>query len=148
MGQLSGGSSPLIRTIQNQAVTIKTIGTLPQKVVDVAKIYLNSDDMGKHVFVSNSSTQIVIPDATKVPMSVGATITLINRSGGTINVSKDNDYETGTIYGAGTTDNSTTWNIPDTGGGGIVTLIKIRDEYTGGSRYVDWMIAGTNIAVP
>ena len=135
-------------SVQNQAVTIKTIGTLPQKAVDVAKIYLNSDDMGKHVLVTNSSTQISIPDATKVPMPVGATITLINRSGATINIYKDNDYETGTIYGAGTADSSTTWNIPDTGGGGIVTLIKIRDEFTGGSRYVDWMIAGTNIAVP
>jgi hypothetical protein len=78
------------------------------------------------------------------PFKIGSTITIVNRSGGDIYVRKDNDNESGTIYGAGTANSSTNWLIPDTGGGNICTLMLIEiHEYD----YVtaDWILSGPGI---
>jgi hypothetical protein len=118
---------------------------LPQKKYDVSDDrWLNIDDVGKHIMFTQSGTEISIPDAGDQPWVIGATITIVNRSGGSIYLYKDNDDENGTIYGAGTTDNSTSWEIPDTGGGNICTLICI-EMYGYDSPTVNWMLSGPGI---
>jgi len=132
-------------TQPSTALTELSAGVLPQKTYNVDDDrWLNIDDIGKHIYFTDSGTDIYIPDAKDQPWVIGATITIVNRSGGSIYLYKDNDNENGTIYGAGTTDSSGSWEIPDTGGGNICTLILI--EMTGYDEpTVNWMLSGPGI---
>ena len=133
-------------TIQNTAISRETIGVLPQKKVDVVRRYVTLQDVGKHLYVSNSScTYIGIPDSGKNPFPIGSQIIIVNRSGVQVIIQKDNDNEGGTIYGSGLNYTSSTWYLPDNGGGAIATLTKIADYYNGSQRVVDWILSGPNI---
>jgi hypothetical protein len=98
------------------------------------------------IIVDNSDFRnLEIKDGGSADFPVGSTITIVNISGSTINLGKDNDDEGGTIYGAGTEDTSTGWDIPDNGGGNIAVLIKIRTGMDNFSN--DWMLSGSGITV-
>lgn len=136
-------------TIQNTAYSDKVAGVLKQAPKATSTVYdtryITEEDIGKTIYLySGTSIQYLrIPDGGAVQWPVGATITIINRTGGNVYLYKDNDDENGTIYGAGTSDNNTAWTIPDSGGGNICTLMKIE---TGMDNYFnDWMLAGANI---
>lgn len=130
---------------QTVAFDESAAGTLPQKPYAVSDDrWLNIDDVGKHLLVYENGVDLRLPDAGDQPWRIGHTITIVNRSGGSIYLRKDNDDENGTIYGAGTTDNSTDWEIPDTGGGNICTLICI-EMYGYDSPTVNWMLSGPGI---
>jgi hypothetical protein len=134
-------------TQQVTAYNESAAGVLPQKKYDASDDrWINIDDVGKHILVTNSGTELRLPDATDQPWVIGATITIVNRSGGTIYLYKDNYNENGTIYGAGTADSSTGWQIPDSGGGNICTLICI-EMYGYDDPTVNWMLSGPGIAV-
>ena len=133
-------------SIQDTAVTEQRLGVLPQKLVNTSDYdrYLTSDDIGKHLFVTASGANIYISDSIHYNFPIGSVITIINMSGGTIYIRKDNDDEGGLIYGANQNANSYSWYMDDTGSGNMVTLIKIRQNCNDG-RYSDWMIAGAGI---
>ena len=140
-------------TIQTTAITEQRLGVLPQKRVynsgpfsNNNDRYLTLDDIGKHLFVTTSGTYIYITDSVSQEFPIGSVITIINKSGGTIYLQKDNDNEDGTIYGSAQNDSGTQWYINDSGSGNMVTLIKIEQSYDGGA-YSNWMIAGTDIGV-
>jgi hypothetical protein len=42
------------------------------------------DDMGKHIYVTNSDTRIIVPYDYDNPLPVGFTVVIVNNSGGTI----------------------------------------------------------------
>jgi hypothetical protein len=67
-------------------------------------------------------------------------------SGGTIYIRKDNDIESGTIYGANQNNSGTSWYMDDSGSGNMVTLIKI-GEFCDDGPYSRWMIAGSGIGL-
>jgi hypothetical protein len=71
-------------------------------------------------------------------------ITIINKSGSNIYIRKDNDNESGTIFGSNQNANSSEWYVEDTGSGNMITLIKISQNCDDG-LYSDWMIAGAGI---
>jgi hypothetical protein len=134
-------------SIQTTAYTQKAAGTIKAaNPVSVYTRYITPDDIGKMIIVDNTDfNDLVIKDGGGADFPVGSTITIVNISGATVNLSKDNDDEGGTIYGAGTEDSSTGWDIPDSGGGNIAVLIKIRTNMDNFSN--DWMLSGSGITV-
>ena len=78
---------------------------------------------------------------------LGATITIVNMSGGTVYINKDNDNEGGNIMGAGTGNVATSWLFEDTGGGNMATLLLVDKTYGGESNNVYWMLSGPGIQV-
>ncbi len=136
-------------TVQTTAYNEKSAGILPQIIHELqTDRWFTLSDMGKHILVSQSGTDLVIPDYAAVPFPIGATITIVNVSGGNINIFCDNDDEDNIIYGAGTSDFGTDWDIPDNGGGNVVTLIKIRHyDNEGGVLRSEWILSGSGISL-
>lgn len=136
-------------TRQITAITPQKLGVLPQLThTGSYERWLNLADIGKHILVSQSGVDIYVPDYKDQPFPIGAAITIVNVSGGTIRVRKDNDDEAGTIFGAGTSSTDTWWAIPDLGGGNMVTLIKLAQYSVGeGGDGSVWMLSGPGITV-
>ena len=146
--KLSSGLKFNDGSVQNTGYTYKKAAVI--KKADTAyhlnDRYLTADDIGKMIYIdSESSTHIRIPDAIE-NFPVGGTVTIVNRSGSDVFVSKVNDNEGGTIYGAGTGNYATSWIIPDTGGGNIAVLMKIESQL-GMGYYTNWMLSGSGIQV-
>lgn len=133
-------------TVQTTAYNQKSAGILPQITHSLeTDRWFTLDDMGKHILVGLSATNLVIPDYLDVPFPIGATITIINISGGNFSISCDNDDENNVILGAGTADTGTIWVVPDNGGGNVVTLIKIRQYEDEGALRSEWILSGSGI---
>lgn len=132
-------------TVQKTAWNDNSAGILPQIKYEVSDDrWLNINDVGKHILFTQSGTNIYIPDMGSQPWQIGMTITIVNCSGGTIYLYKDNYDENGTIYGAGTSNYGTGWQIPDLGGGNICTLMCIeRSGYD--NPTVNWILSGPGI---
>lgn len=134
-------------TNQTTAFTEQRLGIVPTSTIDYTyDRYLSVSDIGKSITLTDTAV-LYIPDYADQPIPVGSVITIINLTGSSIEISKDNDDEDGTIYGAGTSDTSTTWYLPDNGGGNIATLIKISQTYDGSDFICNWMICGSGITV-
>lgn len=132
---------------QTTAFTEQRLGILPQiKYTSSNSRWLSLNDIGKHIVVTQTGTNIVVPDYRHQPFPLGSAITIVNRSGGDIYVEMDNDDEFNVIYGAGTSDVGTIWDIPDAGGGNMATLLKIDTAAEGGDGH-NWMISGPNITL-
>jgi hypothetical protein len=134
-------------TNQTTAFTQQKLGVIPQVVHEASyDRWLSISDIGKHILVSQTGVDIRIPDYADQAFPVGSAITIVNMSGGDIRVRKDNDDESGTIFGAGTATTATWWSVPDLGGGNICTLIKISQYGAGeGGNGSVWMLSGPGI---
>ena len=134
---------------QTTAFTQQKLGVIPQLLHNQTyDRWLNLGDIGKHIIVTQSNVDIMVPDYADQPFPIGSAITIVNVSGGSVRVRKDNDDENGTIYGAGTVESSTWWSIPDLGGGNICTLIKLAQFAGGeGGNGSVWMLSGPGIEV-
>jgi hypothetical protein len=63
---------------------------IPQlKISTGADHRLSIDDMGKHIYVTNDRTNIIVPYDYDNPLPVGFTVVIINNSGGTIDIEGD-----------------------------------------------------------
>ena len=132
-------------SVQREAWDKSAAGILPQvKYTESDDRWLNIDDVGKHIYFTQSGVEIYLPDIGDQPWRLGSTITIVNRSGGNIYLYKDNDNENGNIYGAGTANDSTAWIIPDSGGGNICSLMLTEisgyDDVT-----ANWILSGPGI---
>ena len=143
--KLSAGLKFNDGTVQNTAYSTKIAGIVKTaNSIQAASRFITSDDIGKMIVMDGNGTNTIrIPDAGAHDFPIGSTITIVNISGGTVYVYKWNDNESGTIFGAGTADQSTGWQIPDNGGGNIAVLIKV---LTGMDGYTNsWMLSGAGI---
>lgn len=132
-------------SVQTEAWDKTAAGVLPQvRYTADDDLYLNIEHVGKHVYIAENGTSIYLTGIGDQPYKIGSTITIVNRSGGNIYLYKDNSNENGTIYGAGTSDSSTSWIIPDSGGGNICTLM-LTDIYGYDYVTVDWILSGPGI---
>lgn len=131
---------------QTTAFTEEKLGVVPQlRWINSYDRWLNLGDIGKQILVTQSGTNIIVPDYVMQPFPIGSAITIVNISGGNINIYMDNDNENNSIYGAGTADVGTSWVLPDSGGGNIATLLKIQQNSDGGGDGNNWMLSGPGI---
>jgi hypothetical protein len=135
-------------TSQRTAYSTKVGGTIPQAPYTTAEgvdtRYINSDDIGKMIILDGDTTDtVVIPDTSTLQWPIGGVVTIVNMGPGTVSIIKDNDDEGGTIYGAGTADSGTSWDLPNAGGGNIATLMKIRQGMDNYSN--DYLLVGSGI---
>jgi hypothetical protein len=82
------------------------------------------DDMGKHIYVTNSDTRISVPYHQDNPLPIGFTVVIINNSvSGNVSIDADGANVEIIVPGAAT---SQYWDLDSPG---MATLIKV-DEYT------------------
>jgi hypothetical protein len=134
-------------TSQTTAYSTKIGGTIPQAPYATATVedrWINADDIGKMIILDEGTTsEIRIPDTSTLQWPIGGVVTIVNMGPGTVSIIKDNDDEGGTIYGAGTADSGTSWDLPTTGGGNIATLMKHRQGMDNYSN--DYLLVGSGI---
>jgi hypothetical protein len=79
------------------------------------------DDMGKHIYVTNSDTRIMVPYHSDNPLPIGFTVVIINNSNGIISVDADGNNLDIIVPGAAT---SQYWDLDSPG---MATLIKVTE---------------------
>jgi hypothetical protein len=108
---------------------------IPQKRVGNGRdIRLSLEDMGKHIYVTDSGTSIAVPYSEEdVPLPIGYTVVIINNSGGTINVDADGGNISIIVPGV---QSATYWELESPG---MATLIKVDDStwFMTGNVFVD-----------
>jgi hypothetical protein len=103
---------------------------IPQrKIFNGADHRLQPEDSGKHIFVTNSDTSIVVPYNEDSPLPIGFTVVVINDSGGVIDIDADGGGIN--IRNSSDGNTSTYWDLA---GYGMATLIKVGENY--------WYISG------
>lgn len=128
-------------TVQTTAITTQRLGIIPTVTYDNSSLYyITQRDIGKQIILY-SQLDIYIPDYTADAIPDGSVITIINLSGTTCGVYKDNNNEGGTIYSGVAADNRTHWGLS---GQGIYTLLKLKTYFDVGLSS-DWMIAGPSL---
>lgn len=137
-------------TSQRTAYSTKVGGTIPQAPYITAQVdgtrWINSDDIGKMIILDSDTTDTVgIPDTSTLQWPIGGVVTIVNMTPGTVSIIKDNDDENGTIYGAGTSDSGTSWDLPNSGGGNVATLMKIKQGMDG--YFNDYLLVGSGIVL-
>jgi hypothetical protein len=97
---------------------------IPQlKISTGADHRLSIDDMGKHIYVTNDRTNIIVPYDYDNPLPVGFTVVIVNNSGGTIDIEGDGSEGGGSIsITVPGVDSVQYWQL-DTPG--MATLLKI-----------------------
>ena len=145
--KLSAGLKFPDGTVQRTAYSTRAAGTIeaaPMLTAMNDERWINADDIGKHILLTGSTTNTVrIPDTSTLHWPIGGTVTIVNRTGGTVYIYKENDDENGTIYGAGTSDSGTGWQLPDNGGGNVGVLMKIEQGMDG--YFNDYILSGSGI---
>jgi hypothetical protein len=97
---------------------------IPQKKINNGADHrLSIEDMGKHIYVTNSDTRIAVPYHNDVPLPIGFTVVIINNSGGTISIDGDG-YSNINITVPGV-DTATYWDLDSPG---MATLIKVEND--------------------
>ena len=126
--------------------------TFSATIIPQVKVYgkytLRPEDSGRHIYVTNSSYRIWIPNWDRVTLPVGYTITIINRSGSNVYLYAEDGSEEDRIYFSGGDTVTKGIYISDNGSGQMVTLVKFEEgEYNddADSHGGRWMIAGADI---
>lgn len=102
---------------------------IPQrKISNGAEHRLCLEDMGKHIYITNSDTRIAIPYNDDAQLPIGFTVVIVNNSGGVISIDGDGQG-VGIIVPGVTT--STYWDLSSPG---MATLIKV--------DYDTWFMTG------
>ena len=110
-------------------------------------IKLKLTDAGRHLYMTRSNQLITIPTYSEVQFPVGTVITIVNISGGTIRVAVPSDNYRTSLYcpsvdGSQSSDGAINgYAFEDNGGGNLITLLKVEESYSNGSR---WIINGNN----
>ena len=107
---------------------------LPQKkITNGADHRLSLEDMGKHIYVTDSNTRISVPYHQDNPLPIGFTVTIINYSGNAIRIDGDGG---GLNIVVPDVDTATYWNLNSPG---QATLIKVEEDV--------WFMTGGPLSV-
>ena len=110
-------------------------------------IRLKASDAGKHLYMTAQNQVIVVPRYSEVEFPVGTMITIVNISGGSVYVAADQDNWRTNLYcpvmdgNEGSDNDLNGWRFYDDGGGNLITLLKVEESYSNGSR---WIVNGNN----
>ena len=111
------------------------------------EIKLKLSDSGKHLYVRNGQQHIIVPTYAEVQFPVGTVITIVNLSGDWVYVGAAQDSGRTSLYcpaldgQEGSYGYVAGWQFNDNGGGNLITLLKVEESYSNGSR---WIITGNN----
>ena len=114
------------------------------------RITLKASDAGKHLYIKNSETVITVPTYSEVEFPVGTMITIVNLSGGYVYVAADKDNYRTNLYcpqldgNEGSSNYINGFRFQDNGGGNLITLLKVEESYSNGSR---WIVNGNNASL-
>lgn len=102
---------------------------IPQKkIANGADHRLSLEDMGKHIYVTNSETRIAVPYHNDVPLPVGFTVVIVNNSGDPISIDGDGGGVNIVVPGV---NSATYWDLADPG---MATLLKVDSD--------EWFMTG------
>jgi hypothetical protein len=102
---------------------------IPQKLIhNGADHRLSLEDMGKHIYVTNSDTRISVPYSNDVQLPIGFTVVIVNNSGDPISIDGDGGGVTIIVPGV---DSGAYWDLASPG---MATLIKVDSN--------DWFMTG------
>ena len=110
-------------------------------------IRLKASDAGKHLYIQNDNNVITVPTYSEVQFPVGTVITVVNVSGGYVYIAADKDNYRTQLYcpaldgHEGAQNNINGIKFEDNGGGCLITLLKVEESYSNGSR---WVVSGNN----
>ena len=93
---------------------------IPQvKISTGADHRLTREDAGKHMFITNSNTSIIVPYHEDNPLPIGFTVVIVNYSGSSVNIDTDGASLTIVVPGSGS---SQYWDLDNEG---MATLLKV-----------------------
>ncbi len=96
---------------------------IPQRrISNGADHRLTVEDMGKHIYVTDSNTTINVPYNYDNPLPIGFTVVIVNNSGAAISIDTDGGGMTVIVPGIGT---GQYWDLNDQG---MATLLKVDTE--------------------
>ena len=93
---------------------------IPQvRISNGADHRLTTEDAGKHIYVTDSNTSIIVPYHEDNPLPIGFTVVIVNYSGSSINVDADGGGLTIIVPGSGS---NQYWDLDNEG---MTTLLKV-----------------------
>jgi len=96
---------------------------IPQKkITNGADHRLSLEDMGKHIYITNSDTRISVPYHQDNPLPIGFTVVIVNNSGGTVSIDGDGGGLDIVVPGV---QSATYWDLDSPG---MATLIKVEES--------------------
>jgi outer membrane protein assembly factor BamB len=96
---------------------------IPQKkITNGADHRLSLEDMGKHIYITNSDTRISVPYHQDNPLPIGFTVVIVNNSGGTVSIDGDGGGLDIVVPGVQT---ASYWDLASPG---MATLIKVEES--------------------
>jgi hypothetical protein len=96
---------------------------IPQKkITNGADHRLSLEDMGRHIYVTDSDTRIAVPYHQDNPLPIGFTVVIVNNSGGTISIDGDGGGLDIVVPGVQT---ASYWDLASPG---MATLIKVEES--------------------
>jgi len=114
-------------TRQNSSAQI-----IPQvRISNGADHRLTQEDAGKHIYVTDDNTNIMVPYHQDNPLPIGFTVVVVNYSGGSISIDADGGGISIIVPGV---DSGNYWDLDSPG---MATLLKV-DEFT-------WFMTGNVI---
>lgn len=111
------------------------------------RITLKLSDAGRHLYITNDEMVITVPTYSEVPFPVGTVITIVNLCGDYVYIAAPQDNWRTDLYcpaldgSEGSSNDINGWRFEDNGGGNLITLLKVEESYSNGSR---WIITGNN----
>lgn len=110
-------------------------------------VKLKLSDAGKHLYIKRDNIHVRIPTYSEVEFPVGTVITIVNISNGYVKITLPHDRHLTTLYAPALDGNESSWDFDmgyqfyDNGGGNLITLLKVEQSYSNGSR---WVVTGNN----
>ena len=96
---------------------------IPQlKISNVGRHRLCLDDMGKHIYVTNSNNSIIVPYHLDNPLPIGFTVVIVNSDDGPIQIEGDGNQMDIIVPGV---DTARYWELDSPG---MATLIKVEKD--------------------
>ena len=103
-------------------------------------------DAGKHLYFRNDEARIIVPPYSRVPFEVGTVLTIVNNSYGYVYIGMGEGTEWRGAFKVPQldgTESSVPWYVTgvrcyDNGGGQIITMLKVAENYSDGSV---WMVS-------
>ena len=113
---------------------------------------LKLSDAGKHIYFRNSGDKLILPSYSRVPFEVGTVITVVHNSNNDLYIGMHPDtgwyngyFKVPSIDGSEGSSGSFACGVQcwDNGGGQVITMLKVAQNYRDGSVWMITVVGGT-----